>query len=417
MATPLINPALFDLVPDFNRTASLLEQTRGARQTREQSAELQPLRIQQQEQVVAQQQQQAQQEQQQAQQEQQKQQFLQTELLPLIQNESIIKKMGKIEQPADQRKFLRQEAGKMNRQGNTQAARDLFELSQDTDENIRLASTGFADAKRGALEQGIAMGIPGLERLTTAGQRKRGFAKGEQFVTVDDGQRFLNTPIVDSNTGAVTIDKQPIGDIVSKTTGETVRQKTARLIREAGGRENAKLLAQIENASALEQRKVLGRKASEFRADLVLSEDILEDIKQAELLLEQGDAFTTGPIAGILPSFRDISQQLGSILKKLGLKRLASFKGATSERELKVAFESGAAETLDKAANLALLEDQRRAVRVNMDRIKAELDELESIQNQGAGGVQQDTGVSQEDFLRMTPEQQDALIQQLEAGG
>lgn len=135
-------------------------------------------------------------------------------------------------------------------------------------------------------------------------------------------------------------------------------QKQMDLQRELAGQ---KFLADQEKAArAAEAKAVSALPELEQERDQLIA--VEKDIRRAMELQGNSAWFQTGPLAQYTPTSSDEMQELESLYKKLGVDRLSNFSGATSEKELAVAFQAGAHMGADTPANLKLLQSQLDAV-------------------------------------------------------
>ena len=207
-----------------------------------------------------------------------------------------------------------------------------------------------------AKELGVFEGAGKAARVA----KTQNFPDGTTVITMSDGERRVIAPD----------GREVLGDeaaqVINQANVFQARQKGA----ERGAQEAAKIIEQINRLPQRERDQFIVRNAGEVTNDLAVSRGVLRDIDRAIELLENTAFTTTGPIAAQLPSFKAETQELESIAKKLGVDRLANFKGQTSERELQTAFEAGFAMTQDKEAALARLRAQRDSVLGNQERLR-----------------------------------------------
>jgi len=156
-------------------------------------------------------------------------------------------------------------------------------------------------------------------------------------------------------------------------------------IRTVGAGERATITTRnklIEQTAAIpEQQKVefLSRNRERFSQDISESQNVLTDIDRAIEIWETAPGTISGPIAGRFPALADDTQELESILARLGVDRLANFKGATSERELATAFRAGASIEQNSVAGLRRLRKQRQDIERNNARLKGLLNESNAL--------------------------------------
>lgn len=204
----------------------------------------------------------------------------------------------------------------------------------------------------------------------SGGQRPVQFGTGRRVVRTDidpeTGEEVQvageSITVRDPNTGQVTSQFIPVeGEFVS-TLGETAEEQTERRVREAGERESVTLEAKAKGLGAVKRAEFLASNRPDIAADFDLSTDILADIDRAIEIWETAPGTISGPAASRLPALRAETQELESILARLGIDRLANFKGATSERELATAFRAGASIEQNAEAGIRRLERQRETV-------------------------------------------------------
>ncbi len=228
----------FQLVPNIGKTLQGIESRETSKQAREESAELQPFRIQQLEQraklapiLQQKKEQDVQQTAFKLQQAEQQQQFLNQEFLPFISSETIIGKLGKIESIPEKKKFLQIEALKAFRNKDDILARNLNELAQESDEDLRLASTNFAKSKSQLIQEGAALGVPGIVKLlpktSSTGNR---FSRGASAFIQEGEKHFIVSQSFDNSTGTAKLTKTELPGKLLSRAGETPEQRQKREI-------------------------------------------------------------------------------------------------------------------------------------------------------------------------------------------
>lgn len=342
----LIDARGFDLVPNIGRlqqqfaqTEALKQQTETQKQQTAQSAELQPLRVEQAQQNLDVGQQGITDSAAQMEQLQQQKQFMETELVPLLQSETVMTQLGTIDDVGQKRQFLRLEASKAAKAGNPVLAQNFNELSQESDEDLRLASTNFKDARRGAIEQGVLMGIPGASKLLPTAGASSKFQKGASFVTEEDGKDFIVSEVFNKRTGSTTLAKTPLTGKLQSRIGETAEQRQIREIETSRLKGLDKVEADISTATG----KELATSAARFAvATIDEGRAAAKGIPILRRSLDLLDRVETGGVAAraILAgqNFLGITgadkSELNFLLGKNVLSQLKSiFGGAFSEKE------------------------------------------------------------------------------------
>jgi len=175
--------------------------------------------------------------------------------------------------------------------------------------------------------------------------------------------------------------QQQVGDI-----------RTQQAIAAARGKEEVKLSEQIKAIPQQERVQFLSQNKQSFSQDLSESRNVLNEIDRAIEIWESAPGTISGPLASRLPTLSAESQELDSILAGLGIDRLSSFKGATSERELATAFRAGASIEQGSKAGIRRLKKQRADIERNNNRLRglsSEANKLLSAQPAAAQAVPQ----------------------------
>ena len=295
----LLDARGFQLVPNVEQSLQGIENRAVSQQNREQSAELQPFRVQEAQQrgelapVIQQQQEQnVQQTAFKLQQAEQQQQFLNQEFLPFVNSEGIISKLGKIDSIPDKKKFLQIEALKAFRNNDPILARNLNELSQESDEDLRLASTNFAQSKAQLIQEGAALGVPGIIKLLpkTSGSGSK-FTRGASAFVQEGGKNFIVSQSFDKTTGNATLSKTEIPGKFLSRAGETPEQRKEREIA-------TNFQKQLDTANAKTQQasdiKLGGEEIERFTERVNLGTEAAKQVPTFRRILSLLDKVETG---------------------------------------------------------------------------------------------------------------------------
>lgn len=155
--------------------------------------------------------------------------------------------------------------------------------------------------------------------------------------------------------------------------------QTQQAIEKTKGVTREKFREQTLATPELERVKFLSKNMVSFESDISESKNVLEEIDRAIEIWETAPGTISGPFASRAPALLDDTQELESILAGLGIDRLSSFKGATSERELATAFRAGASIEQDAKAGIRRLMKQRRDITRNNDRLGGLLRESKAL--------------------------------------
>lgn len=257
--------------------------------------------------------------------------------------------------------------------GNLSARRDrLIEQdlpTTDTDKMLALLDSNpklLEERSRRAVEMGSRFGLKGL----SGAQRTPRQRELDEFSRLPESTAQEKTFKKQFGQAIGAIAKRP--DLqekidVQRGVGDI---KVEQDIAAAGGKEAIKLREQIKAIPEQERVQFLSENKEVFNSDIIAGDSVMEDIDRAIEIWESAPSTISGPLAGRTPAFADLTQELESILAKLGVDRLSAFKGATSEKEMLVAFRGGASIEQDAVAGIRRLKKQRKLVGRNSDRLR-----------------------------------------------
>ena len=160
----------------------------------------------------------------------------------------------------------------------------------------------------------------------------------------------------------------------------------------------AGLEAQANNLGKVERAKFLSKNRETFVSDFNEISDVESDIDRAIEIWETSPGAISGPVSSRIPSLRDRTQELESILSRLGVARLANFKGSTSEKELAVAFRGGASIEQNAKTGIRRLKAQKRKIAVTKDKLQSlrrEADKIIGAEKASRAPVENDRGEGQ----------------------
>ena len=252
--------------------------------------------------------------------------------------------------------------------------------TNDTDEALQMLDSNpelLKQRSRAGVQLGTRLGLPGLAGAQlTPRQRELKEFRALPSGTVEEkefkqqfGQAIgaiAKRPSLQEKVDT----QQRVGDI-----------KVDQDIKKAGGAEAAKLREQIKAIPQEKHVEFLSANKQVFSSDIIEGDAVLEDIDRAIEIWESAPGTISGPAAGRTPAFRDETQELESILAKLGVDRLSAFKGATSEKEMATAFRGGASIEQDAAAGIRRLKKQRKVTQRNSERLRGLRSEANSLLN------------------------------------
>lgn len=266
-------------------------------------------------------------------------------------------------------------------QNNNGEAVAAFTRLRDMDDAPRQAALvkmagpgGGVTGKKDILRDGKLIGqedlATGEKKLFTAAELGKGTrgkpTKGTTFRIKDkDGKISFETIVFDPNKSEeeqvrLASTQLPEGSEILDIAGETPEEKTARRIREAGGRRRAERMAEISTAAGL--TGVQRRTERDF-VNMDAALDMAENVPQLERNLILLQRIATGGIdAGVLAAARILGVESGDQaeltfnLRTNVLKQLKPTFGAQfTEREGKLLAEIQASETKSTAGNIRLM--------------------------------------------------------------